>query len=328
MRTLRFGRTDIDVAAIGFGTWPLGGPNGEGENSVGWAGADDDASVDALVRAHEVGIRHWDTADVYGNGRAEQVVGRAWSRVPRDEVFLATKVGWDPGEYEHFYHPELIRDHIERSLKNLQTDRIDLFYLHHCDFGENDVWLDGALEELHRARDAGKIRFVGLSDWDNGKVARLFSRVDPDAVQVYRNVVDDTYASSGLRECVEQADVGVVFFSTIKHGLLLGKYEKPTTFGEGDVRGRIAAFKDADTLAQLRDAKDQVVSRLGTAEQPVLEALISSILMDAPTACSILGLRNPDQVTRAGQIAGELSDDDVRFVRDLYAAIPTAGGLR
>lgn len=328
MRTLRFGRTNKDVAAIGFGTWPLGGPNGEGDAAVGWAGADDEASVDALVRAYERGIRHWDTADVYGNGRAEQVVGRAWSRVPRDEIFLATKVGWDPGEYGHFYHPALVRSRIERSLANLQTDRIDLFYLHHCDFGEGDAYLDGALAELHAARDAGKIRFIGLSDWDNGKVARLLSRVDPDAVQIYRNVVDDTYASSGMKEQAERADVGVVFFSTIKHGLLLGKYDAPTTFGPGDVRDRIAAFRDADTLEKLRDARDRVVERFDSAEQPVLEALISSILMDAPGACAILGLRSQEQVERAAQIVGEISDEDVRFVRELYAAIPSAGGLR
>lgn len=328
MRTLRLGRTGVEVGAVGFGTWPLGGPSVKQDSPVGWAGADDAASVAALVRAHELGIRHWDTADVYGDGRAEQVIGQAFDRIAREDVFLASKVGWDPGTHAHFYHPELIRDHLERSLRNLRTDHIDLHYLHHCDFGEGDAWLDDALALLHRSRDEGKIRFVGLSDWDNGKVARLMDRVDPDVVQVYRNLVDDTYESSGLKEKVAAHGSGVAFFSTIKHGLLLGKYEAPTTFAEGDVRARIAAFGDAGALAALRDARDQVCARLGGYGEPVLEALISGILMDAPGSCALLGLRSPEQVERAARIVGELRDDDVRFVKALYGEIESAGGLQ
>lgn len=329
MRTLRLGRTGVEVAAVGFGTWPLGGPKSIDGEPVGWAGADDDQSVDALVRAFELGIRHYDTADVYGDGRAEELIGRAFARgVPRDQVFLASKVGWDPGGREHFYHPDVIRDHFERSCRLMGVETIDLYYLHHCDFGEGDRYLDDALECLGRLRDAGKIRFLGLSDWDNAKVAARMDRVDPDVVQVYRNLLDDTYEESGLKEKVREKDCGVAFFSPLLHGLLLGKYDAPVRFPEGDVRNRVPGFQDADLIASLRRARDRILERFEGVDEPVLNAVVSGILMDEPNACALLGLRNRDQVERAAKIQGELGDDDFAFVRDLYRDMRGSGGLR
>ncbi len=85
MDIIRLGRTDQQVSAISFGTWPHGGLNKSGEVSVGWSGHDPEAARAALVRAHEVGICHWDTADVYGDGRAEELIGAIWGDVPRGE---------------------------------------------------------------------------------------------------------------------------------------------------------------------------------------------------------------------------------------------------
>ncbi|HUO86937.1 MAG TPA: aldo/keto reductase, partial [Thermoanaerobaculia bacterium] len=170
---MRLGRTGVEVPAIGFGTWGHGGSdeNFRGE-SVGWSGHDDQAARAALVRGWELGLTHWDTADVYGDGRAERIIGSLWDRVPRDDVFLASKVGYDPGVYEHFYHPRLIEERLARSLRALATDHVDLYYFHHCDFGPDDRHLEPALELFHRFRDQGRIRWIGLSDWDPRKVAR------------------------------------------------------------------------------------------------------------------------------------------------------------
>ena len=96
MRRLRFGRCEAEVSAVSLGTWAYGGANKVGQRSVGWSGHDDHAARAALRAAHAAGITHWDTADVYGNGRSEQLIGGIWGDVPRDEVFVASKVGWDP----------------------------------------------------------------------------------------------------------------------------------------------------------------------------------------------------------------------------------------
>ena len=318
MRKVRLGRTGVEVSAIACGTWAHGGPKKVGKMEVGWAGHDDRKAIDALVAAWESGITHWDTADVYGDGQAERLIGGLWDRVPRDEIFLASKVGWDPGPYEHFYHPELVERRIDRSLGYLRTDRIDLFYLHHCDFGPRDRYLDGAVEVLHRARDAGKIRFIGLSDWSSEKVARLAPRVEPEVVQPYRNVVDDSYATSGLASWVEANDAGVAFFSPLRHGLLLGKYQEPTRFAEGDHRNRIAEFGDAAALARLRDCRAAVEGRFAEHPESVLHALTGALLTGVPTGCVLLGMRRRRHATAAAGLGEPLSDDDAAWVRRLY----------
>ena len=318
MRKIRFGRTGEEIPTVSVGTWGHSGPKVVSGRPVGWSGSDDSAAAEALVNAYEAGITHWDTADVYGDGRAEAVIGSLWESVPRDQIFLASKVGWDPGSYGHFYHPDQIRSQMERSLRKLQTDRIDLYYFHHCDFGPDDRYLDDAIEVVRRFRDDGKIRFVGLSDWDSGKISRIVERVDPDVVQPYRNVTDDGYAGSDLETWVQEHDLGVAFFSPIKHGLLLGNYTEPVHFDEGDHRNRNPGFRDARLLEHLRYCRDEVTKRFATHPEPVLQALLGVLLADTPTACVLLGMRRPSHVASAAAVGEPLSLEDASWVRDLY----------
>lgn len=318
MRTVRFGRTGVQVPVVSLGTWGHGGPGNAGGVAVGWSGNDDRLATEALLKAHECGIRHWDTADVYGNGHAETLIGKLWSRIPRQDVFLASKVGWDPGPYDHFYEPDQMQSQMERSLRNLQTDVIDLYYLHHCDFGPNDRYFEGALELLRRFRAEGKIRFIGLSDWDSGKIMRLIDRTDPDVVQPYRNVVDDTWESSGLRKWVSDHDLGVAFFSPLKHGLLLGKYTDPVEFPDGDFRSRIPEFRDAAALERMRKAAEAARARFRPHPEPVMQALVGTLLSDAPTGCVLIGQRNLRQVIAASRAGQPLDRVDADWVRSVY----------
>ncbi|MEM6795248.1 MAG: aldo/keto reductase, partial [Acidobacteriota bacterium] len=288
MRTVRFGRTEAELPSVGLGTWAHGGPNTVQGRAVGWYGASREESRRSVVDAHASGIIHWDTADVYGDGRSEQIIGDSWSDVPRADIFLATKVGWDPGNYTHYYHPAQIRRQFERSLRNLATDYVDLYYLHHCDFGPEGEFLDDALELLHSFRDEGKVRFIGLSDWKNESIVRYASRVDPDVIQCYRNVVDDTYESSGLKAWVEANDAGVVFFSPLKHALLLGLFEGPVTFGEGDHRSSLSDFRDHGLITRLRACRREMEHRFKDQAEPVLHGLLGAILSDSPSGCALV----------------------------------------
>ena len=270
------------------------------------------------MAAWERGIDHWDTADVYGDGRAERIIGCLWDRVPRREIFLASKVGWAPGPWKHYYHPELVRARVERSLAHLRTEQIDLYYLHHCDFGPEGRYLDGALEVLQRCREEGKIRFIGLSDWSSEKVLTYADRVQPDVVQPYRQLLDLGYETSGLADWVERNDAGVAFFSPLQHGLLLGKYERPPSFPEGDMRNGIPEFRDLDLLRHLRRCAAATRERFADHPQPVLHLLIGSLLSDSPTGCTLLGMRNPHQVEAAAAVGELLSEDDLRWARELY----------
>lgn len=316
MKTIRFGRTESEVSRIGFGTWPHSGPMYDGKLPVGWAGHDDRLAVEALVRAHELGMRHWDTADVYGG--SEPLIGSLWGRVKREETFLASKIGWDAGPFDHYYHPEQIRRQLERSLKSLRTSWIDLYYLHHCDFGSNDEYLEDAIACLDRFKEEGKIRFIGLSDWSSGRIAKYAPRVNPDVVQPFRNLLDDEYEASGLKRWVETNDAGVAFFAPLKHGLLLGKYEAPTSFEDGDQRARVAGFQDQALLDHLRACRRAVEERFAGHPQPVFRALLGTLLADAPTGCVLVGLRNPAQVEAVAAAGEPLDPADAAWVRHLY----------
>jgi len=318
VETVRLGRTEARVPRVALGTWGHGGPRFVGKHPVGWSGYDPEAARTALLLAFDKGLTHWDTADVYGDGQAERSIGTLWETLPRDQVFLASKVGWDPGAYSHFYHPDQIRQQLERSLDNLQTDHLDLYYLHHCDFGPDDEFLDDAVALLRRFREEGKIRFIGLSDWKAAKVVRYADKVDPDVVQPYRNVVDDSWESSGLKEWVDNNDAGVAFFSPLKHGLLLGRYHEPPTFGPGDHRSRIPGFSDPEQLAHFRRCREALEHRWPSLPHPVLVALIGVLLGDATSGCVLVGLRQPHHVEATVQAGRPLSPEDTTWVRSLY----------
>jgi aryl-alcohol dehydrogenase-like predicted oxidoreductase len=320
MRTIRFGKTNAQVPTVSLGTWGHGGPNISHGSSIGWTGHDDDMAKEALVRAHALGITHWDTADSYGDGRAETLIGEVFERVPRKDIFLATKVGWASGPYVHYYEPAWMREQMECSLRNMRVDEIDLYYLHHCDFGPDDQQFAGALEMVRTFREEGKIRFIGLSDWDPYKIMRFIERVEPDVVQPYRNVVEDGYEASGLKKWVDDHDCGVAFFSPLRHGLLLGKYEEPQYFPEGDFRRNIAGFSDRATIRRMRRVRDEVARHFGSQPEPVLHALVGALLTGNPTATVLLGQRNPAQVEAASQVGQALSPEDATWVREAYGS--------
>jgi aryl-alcohol dehydrogenase-like predicted oxidoreductase len=319
MKQIRLGRTNIHVPVVSLGTWGHGGPKvTETGISVGWKGHDDVEAKAAIVAAYRAGITHWDTADAYGDGHSEVLIGELWKDVPRSEIFLATKFGYVYGPSNHPYDPAFMRAQAERSLRNMRTDVLDLYYFHRCDFGPGDQYFDGALETMHRLREEGKVRFVGLSDWDGSRLMRFIERVDPDVVQPYRNLVDDDYESSGLKAWVDAHDLGVAFFSPLKHGLLLGKYDKPTDYGEGDFRSGVDDFKSEEAIERYKRAAAAVRSRFASHPEPVLHAVVGALLTDNPTACVLLGQRNPRQVAAAAAVGEALSAEDAAWVRAQY----------
>lgn len=321
MRMIRLGRTNVRVPAISLGTWGHGGARiSESGDSVGWSGHDDQQAKDALVAAWRNGITHWDTADAYGDGHAERLIGEVFDTVPRRDIFLATKFGWVMGPSKHFYDAAFMRQQCERSLRLMRTDVIDLYYFHHCNFGPEDEYFDGALETMHRLREEGKVRFIGLSDWDASLLLKFIARVDPDVVQPYRNLVDDDYESSGLKAWVDSHDLGVAFFSPLKHGLLLGKYDKPAEFGEGDFRQGIEDFRSPEAIARYKRAAAAMRERFGQYPEPVLHAVTGALLSGNPTACVLLGQRNPRQVESAAAAGEALSAEEAAWVRGQYRA--------
>ncbi len=318
MRKIILGRTSAKVSAISLGTWSYGGENKVGKRAVGWGGQSDSDSITALKRAWDLDINHWDTADVYGDGRSEQLIGLMWKEIHRHNIFLATKVGWDMGKYSHWYNPNHMRHNIERSLVNLKTDFIDLMYLHHCNFGKNDEYFDDAIDVIQKFQEEGKVRFIGLSDWSSKKIMQYIDKFDPDVIQPYRNVMDDTYNSTGLKDYIDTNNLGVCFFSPIKHGLLTGKYSKPATFKNGDFRKHQSEFSNKKIIDIMIKNKSELERRFDMHPNPVMYGIVNALFTDAPTGCALLGQRNINQVETAATLGDVLKDDDAQWVKNLY----------
>ena len=319
MRKIILGRTNQNVSAISLGTWSFGGANMSGKIPVGWADQSKTDSKIVLKKCWETGINHWDTADVYGDGRSESVIGEMWSKISRNDIFLATKLGWDKGPYPEWYNPKHMIKNFERSLINLKSDFVDLIYLHHCNFGKNDEFFDDAISTILKFKEQGRVRFVGLSDWSSNKIMKYIKKCDPDVVQPYRNVQDDDYQSSGLKDYINENNLGVCFFSPIKHGLLTGKYETPPTFKTGDHRNNIKGFRVQKVLDKMKENKRLLEGYFTEFENPVLHGIIGALFNDSPTGCVLLGQRNISQVNIASSLGEKLSEKDSNWVKSIYS---------
>ena len=318
MNQILLGKTNQKVSSVSLGTWSYGGANVSGEMAVGWANQADEDSRQALQTAYESGTNHWDTADVYGNGKSEQIIGSIWEYIPRNEIFLATKVGWNKGQHRDWYHPKHMRFQMESSLERLKTDCVDLLYLHHCNFGGQDERFDEAIETVRRFQNEGKTKFIGLSDWDSYKIMKFIERCDPDVVQPYRNVWDDTYESSGLKNYIEENNLGVCFFSPLMHGLLTGKYSEPVTFEEGDFRENVDAFKKRSVIEKMRKNATSLKKRFNNHPHPTMHGVIDTLISDSKNSCVLLGQRNSDQVNIAKSLGITMDEEDVIWVKSLY----------
>jgi len=318
MRKIILGRTETPVSAISLGTWAFGGENKVGKKSVGWANQSDSDSRSVLIKAWEKNINHWDTADVYGEGHSERIIGSMWEDIPRNSIFLATKVGWDMGPFSHWYHPKHMKNKIEESLTNLKTDYIDLLYLHHCNFGKQDEYFDDAVEVLKSFQSQGKIRFTGLSDWSNERIVKYLDACNPDVIQPYRNIMDNTYEESGLKNIVNKNNLGVCFFSPLKHGLLTGKYKTTAVFKDGDHRSGIKDFQNKNQIKKIMLNCEKLEKKFSHYENPIMHGIVNALFFDSPTGCVLLGQRNINQVETASSLGEILSEEDTNWVKSLY----------
>lgn len=229
METRFLGRTGVRISALGFGTMPFG------------TSADEATSEALFRRCREAGINHFDCANVYGDGRAEELLGR-FIASERDEVVIATKAYFPTGArgpndrgLSRFH----LRRAVEDSLRRLNTDRIDLFYLHRFDD-------ETALEETIRGVDdlvsAGKILYLGLSNfaaWQAMKaigVAALHGRVAPVALQPMYNLAK-RQAEVEILPMAASEDLAVLPYNPLGGGLLTGRY----SVSERPAEGRLVA---------------------------------------------------------------------------------------
>jgi methylglyoxal reductase len=276
VRTL--GRSGITVPGIGIGCWAIGGPDINLGLPMGWSsGGDEGRAMAGLETAWELGARLYDTADVYGHGCSERILGRLIAQVPRDEIVVSSKVGYFAGTAEHGFDPRHMRRQLEQTLDNLGTGYLDIYALHHSDFGDGDRWLRPAVQAMRSFREQGLIRAVGMRgphrfaldrlstppELRGDKIARfqaVFQTVQPDVLAVRDNLLTPDERSAGVFAFAQAHDCGVLVNKPLAQGLLTGVYNPhdPRVFGEGDHRSRKRWFTPeairiiSDGLQQLR----------------------------------------------------------------------------
>jgi len=236
METRRLGNSDLDLTVIGLGTWQFGGR---------WGGADDADSVAACHAALDAGVNWIDTADIYGQGRAERVVGRV-VRERRDEVIVATKggVAWEagPGGLRIWREASgaYLRQALERSLTALGMESVDLYQVH---WPVDGVAADDTFAELIRMRDEGKIRWIGVSNYHLADLEAAAGAAPITSFQVGYHVMRRQVEEAELPWCRTHG-VGVLAYGPLAHGLLTGRMDESTAFPENDWRAQSELFAD------------------------------------------------------------------------------------
>lgn len=225
------GKTGLKVSEIGFGAWAIGG-NKYG-NSYG--NTDDAESLKSLTYAFDHGCNFFDTADLYGYGHSEKLIGNLVSQINRSEIVIATKVGANfySGGVKMDFSPEYIKKAVDQSLLRLNTDYIDLYQLHNPSL---EIIKDGEVFEVMRElKKLGKIRAFGVSIDESIEGIEAIKWAGVDTVQLVYNILDPE-AKDEFFEQAELAKIGLIIREPLANGLLTGKYNENSYFPFGDIR--------------------------------------------------------------------------------------------
>lgn len=235
MKVRKLGTTGLEVSEIGFGTWGIGG---DSKSSISYGPTDDQESKKALLRAFDLGINFYDTADLYGCGHSEILLGQVYKGF-RKKVILASKVGPYPllPSASEKFRPQHIRKSLEASLRRLQTDYLDLYQLHDPPVGllQREK---GFLEALQSLKKEGKIRAFGISAHspDVGLIA--IKEFGIPCLQVNFNMSDQRALENGLIDLCREKEVGLIARTPLCFGFLTGRYSPQARFGPTDHRSR------------------------------------------------------------------------------------------
>lgn len=224
METRTLGHSGVDVSVLGLGTWPMGGE--------WWGGTDDEDSIRTIHRALDLGVTLFDTAEAYGAGHAEDVLGRALAR-RRAEAVIADKVV--PNHFE----PDQIEQAFEASCRRLQTDYIDIYFLH---WPNIDVPIGVPMEALERLRATERIRAIGVSNFTAAEIDAANQHGRVDVLQPPYNMFWRFIEGDQLPYCQEHG-IGVMAYSGLAQGLLTGTLTAQTTFAPGDNRPTTVLFQ-------------------------------------------------------------------------------------
>ena len=308
MEYRRLGKTGWDVSAVSFGTWALG--NQWGHLS--------DATATATVRAAlDSGINLFDTADNYGPLRGEERLGRALG-ADRQRVFIASKVGhllYRQGHPQRYTHPLHIVSACHASLHRLGTDYIDLFQCHDEDPPDPEIYIEG----FRILRDQGKIRHFGVSSGNADVIARFDAEGECAIAQIDYSIVRRGAERAALPLC-EERDIGTLIRGSLGQGVLTGKYDARSKFGDYVRASWNEGQRRELYLKELSVA--ETVADLGATGRGIVDLAVGFVLAHPAVTCAITGAKSPKQIRANAAASGTpLDGDQLERIRAVSAAM-------
>ena len=306
MKTKRLGNSDLYITPIGFGAWAIGGSGRE----FGWGDQDDKASIAAIHRALELGVNWIDTAAVYGTGHSEEVVASALESWPGRRPYVFTKCGLlsdDQGYVHRNLKANSIRRECENSLRRLKVDAIDLYQIHWPTEDLEEGWA-----EMARLQKEGKVRWIGVSNFDVSQLRRAEKIAPITSLQPPYSLIRREIEQKILPYCYSHG-LGVIVYSPMQSGLLAGAM----------TRSRVAKLPDSDWRSRdLEFTEPRLSKNLALVERlrkvgrkygrSPGQVAVAWVLHNLAVTAAIVGARSAQQVEQnVGAADLDLTDDDV-----------------
>jgi myo-inositol catabolism protein IolS len=300
MEYLKLGTSDLLISRVGFGCWAIGGH--------GYGIVNDSESKLAIKQALDCGINFFDTADIYGFGHSERVLSEGLG-AKRHDVVIATKFGvcWDRnGKTYRCCNPERVRLALEESLRRLNIDCIPLYQIH---WHDGVTPIEDTMGELFRCREAGKIRYIGCTNLSSEMIDSINRIEKMSSVQMSFNMVERENEQI-LRRLYDKEGMSTIAYGALMRGLLTGKYDWESSYGQNDTRANDSNFKGEQLRSHL-----EIVNRLQSIAHHYgrLPAQIAlRWVLDCPFLSTVIvGMKTRNQVLdNAGADGWKLTEKD------------------
>ncbi|HGO3534608.1 TPA: aldo/keto reductase [Staphylococcus aureus] len=306
-QVVNLGKSDVEVFPIALGTNAVGGHNL-------YPNLDEEQGKDVVRQAINHGINLLDTAYIYGPERSEELVGEVVKEYPREQIKIATKGSHEFDENQEVHQnnqPEYLKQQVENSLKRLQTDYIDLYYIH---FPDDNTPKDQAVAALQELKEQGKIKAIGVSNFTLDQLKEANKDGYIDVVQLEYNLLHRENEAV-LQYCVDHQITFIPYFPLVS-GILAGKYDENTKFS--DHRTTRRDFIPGVFEENVRRVK--ALESLAAAHQTSIANIVLAFYLTRPAIDVIIpGAKRAEQVVeniKAADIV--LSDDEIQYIDELF----------
>lgn len=293
MKYRKLANSDLEVSAVALGTWAYG------DDTFG--SVDDQQSIKALRAAVDSGINLIDTAPAYGDGHAEKVVGEAIKGI-RDKVLIATKCGThrDGPKYVRDLSPKQIRKEVENSLRRLNVDVIDLYQIH---WPDPDTPLAESVEELKKLKKEGKVRYLGVSNFEVDLLQEITSMTDIISLQPQYSLLKREIEENTLNYLIDN-NLGSLSYGTLGGGILTAKYDQRPQFeDEKDNRAGFYPFFREENWDQTLALTDLLTEIANNHNQTAAQVAINWSINRPGITTALVGAKNEKQASENAKAA-------------------------